>query len=436
VQHVEYKELADSFGIFGRDQLGDCFRPSHHIVAGGGSPEQLVTAPTTLASGWHHVAVTIEADINTVNLYLDGVVVASNVAVTLTPSDLGDTTNNWLGRSQYSADAYFDGCLDDFRIYDYALSEEQVVKLLCIDPPLGDADGDCKFDFADVAILFSDWLSCTMSDCEEPAAVGLVAHYKLDEGTGIIATDASGNGHEGIAQNGEPNWVEGQTGYGKAMQWDGLTPGVGWIHCGTWNPSAVTGQLTVATWAKWNGPNGAYQGLIGKRDGWDDGATKMMWHLEINKDSSAVAFARAGVYPPCGDVVLPVGEWSHVAVTFDGSTMIFYFDGAETGRGDFSFGSKTDAAIVFGCVEVSGWHGFNGALDDIRLYDYALSADQIDEIVEVSCTEPPAGDANNDCRFDFADLYMILPDWLTCTLPVEELCGELTTPEPPVPPGR
>jgi len=120
VQHVEYKELADSFGIFGRDQLGDCFRPSHHIVAGGGSPEQLVTAPTTLASGWHHVAVTIEADINTVNLYLDGVVVASNVAVTLTPSDLGDTTNNWLGRSQYSADAYFDGCLDDFRIYDYA----------------------------------------------------------------------------------------------------------------------------------------------------------------------------------------------------------------------------------------------------------------------------------------------------------------------------
>jgi len=105
-------------------------------IGGGGDPEQMVTAPSTLPSGWHHVAVTIDAGIDTIDLYLDGVVVASNTAATLTPSDLGNTTNNWLGRSQWVADAYFNGSLDDFRIYDYALSQVEIAKVMRGDPLL------------------------------------------------------------------------------------------------------------------------------------------------------------------------------------------------------------------------------------------------------------------------------------------------------------
>jgi hypothetical protein len=95
-------------------------------IGGGGAAEQMATAPSTLPSGWYNVAVTINADNDTIGLYLDGSLVAENTAATLTPSDLGNTTNNWLGRSQYSADAYFDGSLDDFRIYDYALSQSEL----------------------------------------------------------------------------------------------------------------------------------------------------------------------------------------------------------------------------------------------------------------------------------------------------------------------
>jgi hypothetical protein len=90
----------------------------------------MATAPAVLASGWHHVAVTIDADNDTIRLYLDGVVVAENTAATLTPSDLGETTQNWLGRSQYVADGYLDGALDDFRIYSRALSGADIVELL------------------------------------------------------------------------------------------------------------------------------------------------------------------------------------------------------------------------------------------------------------------------------------------------------------------
>ncbi|MDT8301085.1 MAG: LamG domain-containing protein [Sedimentisphaerales bacterium] len=96
------------------------------ITIGGGGAEDQVSAPTTLPKGWHHVAVSINADTNAINLYLDGVVVASNNAATLNPNSLGATTNNWIGRSQYAADAYFSGSVDDFRIYDYALSQDEV----------------------------------------------------------------------------------------------------------------------------------------------------------------------------------------------------------------------------------------------------------------------------------------------------------------------
>jgi len=57
-------------------------------------------------------------------LYLDGHLVGSAVTAKL-PADLGNTTQNWLGRSQWP-DPYFNGSLDDFRIYSRALSEAEV----------------------------------------------------------------------------------------------------------------------------------------------------------------------------------------------------------------------------------------------------------------------------------------------------------------------
>jgi hypothetical protein len=97
--------------------------------------EDQTTAAATLPSGWHHVAVTLDADNHTHTLYLDGAVVAQNTSARYTPRDLGVTTQNWLGRSQYGADAYFDGSLDDFRIYSRALTSGQIENLSNGMPP-------------------------------------------------------------------------------------------------------------------------------------------------------------------------------------------------------------------------------------------------------------------------------------------------------------
>jgi hypothetical protein len=97
--------------------------------------EDQTTATRTLPSGWHHVAVTLDADNHNHSLYLDGQLVAQNTSARYTPSSLGVTTRNWLGRSQYSADAYFNGSLDDFRIYNRVLTAGQVEDLYNNYPP-------------------------------------------------------------------------------------------------------------------------------------------------------------------------------------------------------------------------------------------------------------------------------------------------------------
>lgn len=59
-------------------------------------------------------------------LYVDGTLVGQTEGVTLKPSDLGPTVNNWLGRSQYGGDAMFNGVIDEFRIWNGAMTPLQV----------------------------------------------------------------------------------------------------------------------------------------------------------------------------------------------------------------------------------------------------------------------------------------------------------------------
>jgi hypothetical protein len=59
-------------------------------------------------------------------LYVDGAEVGSNANLTLRPADLGVTPNNYLGRSQFDEDPYFDGAIDEFRVYSRALSATEV----------------------------------------------------------------------------------------------------------------------------------------------------------------------------------------------------------------------------------------------------------------------------------------------------------------------
>lgn len=90
--------------------------------------EQIVDGLAPLPTlAWHHVAVVLGS--TGAVLYLDGAPVGTSSAVTLRPADLGNTPNNYIGRSQFSADAYLDGKVDEFRVYSRALSLAEIQTL-------------------------------------------------------------------------------------------------------------------------------------------------------------------------------------------------------------------------------------------------------------------------------------------------------------------
>ena len=98
------------------------------ISNNGGYGSQTVSTPTPLATGrWVHVAVTLTG--STATLYVDGSQVGINTAMTRAPFRLDSTESNWLGRSQYPADPYFNGRVDEFRIYNGAMTAAQVAAL-------------------------------------------------------------------------------------------------------------------------------------------------------------------------------------------------------------------------------------------------------------------------------------------------------------------
>jgi DUF1680 family protein len=98
------------------------------ITTGGAGAEQRIDAPAPLPSGaWTHVAVTQVGNVGV--LYVNGVETARNTALTLRPSALGSTTQNWIGRSQYAGDPYLDGAVDGFRVYGRALTASEVADL-------------------------------------------------------------------------------------------------------------------------------------------------------------------------------------------------------------------------------------------------------------------------------------------------------------------
>ena len=97
------------------------------ITTSGGGGEQQINGTSTLPlNTWSLVTVTLSGTTGT--LYVNGQAVATNPSMTLNPAALGNTTQDYIGKSQYN-DPYLTGEIDDFNIYSAALTASQVAAL-------------------------------------------------------------------------------------------------------------------------------------------------------------------------------------------------------------------------------------------------------------------------------------------------------------------
>jgi alpha-L-arabinofuranosidase len=154
----------ETFYMFLTVSAGGTNNPRFAITVSGNGNEQRLDAPDPLPlSTWSHLAVTLSG--TTATLYVNGTVVDTNTDMTLNPSSLPVTTQNCIGRSQFPPDPYLDATVDEFQIWNYALTAAQIQSLLT---SAGGSVGG-----------------------------GNVVWYEFNETMGDIAIDSSGNGNNG-----------------------------------------------------------------------------------------------------------------------------------------------------------------------------------------------------------------------------------------------
>ena len=134
-------------------QSGTTGFPYFAITTTGNAGEQGLNGTSALPTGsWQHLAVVKSG--STGILYINKQEVARNTSMSLRPADLGNTTNNYIGRSQWAQDPYLSASVDGFRIYNRALSAAEVAALPAVGGGLkGDVNGDGSVTIVDAMLI-------------------------------------------------------------------------------------------------------------------------------------------------------------------------------------------------------------------------------------------------------------------------------------------
>jgi hypothetical protein len=213
-------------------------------------------------------------------------------------------------------------------------------------------------------------------------SAGLVAHWQFDEGSGTTAVDSSGNGHDGTLL-GDPQWVAGMIGSG-ALSFDGSD---GLVDVGHDESLNMTDELTITVWVK-VGDLSTYYFLVCKQPS-GTAADNYPGNYEFRTEANTGALqfghqeAEGQQYTfYTSETSITAGQWYHVAVSFTKGVLVeFYIDGVPAGSSEqlTNFGILNDEPVRIGGRK-DGYSFFNGILDDVRLYDRALSAVQIQKL--------------------------------------------------------
>ena len=201
---------------------------------------------------------------------------------------------------------------------------------------------------------------CALFACGAAAEEGLVAHYPMNEGTGAVAHDTTGNGNDGTITGG--TWVQYRGGH--MLYFDGVDDEV---NCGTGDLLDITGPITLSAWVRPESVPGEEVGVVGKS------FTSYLLTYYVNRNfywyiGSGANNARS---------ILATGMWSHIAGTFDGERLRLYRDGELVSERISSFAAVPSGGDFFIGRNSRSYGFFNGMIADVKVYDRAVSAAEL-----------------------------------------------------------
>jgi PKD repeat protein len=377
---------------------------------------------------WQHVTVVYDAESSLLSFYIDGQA-AGTVSYGSDPVSAGDSPLT-IGIRGYDLKRAFDGKIDEVRVYNYALSRSEIADLanpilncapifdsigdktvvenegLMFSISATDADGDAITYSAGnlpVGAVFTgdtfNWVPATgqagtyqvtftasddeLQDMEiititvspPPPSVGdLVGRWKFDEGTGVITEDTSGRGNIGSLVNGAV-WTTGVT--GKAIGFDGIDD---YVDCGTDESLNITGSLTIAAWINLRSYG---------QNGWgrivDKGNNRAGYSFFLEETTGAIAYVvYGGLIARSNHNLIMRNRWRHVAVVYDKSAglVTFYVNGRHAGTEAYSSSPSNSAGspLVIGIRGYDFKRAFDGVIDQVQVYNCALSQEQIAQL--------------------------------------------------------
>lgn len=316
------------------------------------SSNYVETTNASLATAtWYNTACVYDSATSTVKIYVNGVQKTTTTTGTI-PSSIGDDAGRFqIGAEDSSTSAanFYDGIVDEIRVYSRTLSSADVINL---------------YNFA----------------------IGPVGKWDFEEGTGTTANDTSGNSNQGTITAGAGGYVPGK--YGKGYNFDKADTKIDAGSGASLDDLKNGAGLTAEAWIypKSVGEQTANGGvIIGKATG-PTNTVANGWFLLLTT-SNAIKFTADGstdlvrtTGTTAGNVVT-LNTWNHVAVTWDGSVTAtnvhIYINGVEantyaTSTDGVNLTSDATPTLIIGNDSTSA-DTFDGFIDNVRVYNYPRS---------------------------------------------------------------
>lgn len=253
------------------------------------------------------------------------------------------------------------------------------------------------------------------NSCSNLSGDQLVLYYSMDSGDigGGVVNDLSGNGFNGQI-NGNPSSVAGMR--GEALQFDGvddyLDTGLT-DHLNSW---------TVIAWVRGDNAPGTAQSadFVSKHDN-----LIMTWDNMNSNFVAAAGLAVGGNWYPASFGSLSSGTWYHLAASYDGETLRSYMDGQPATQNPSPSGNPdVETATMKVARHAIDSYFFDGAIDELKVYNYVL-ADT--EILNDFNGQSTCGPADTDFSGDVSigELINFIIEWKAGNVLISDLIAAI-----------
>jgi uncharacterized repeat protein (TIGR02543 family) len=193
---------------------------------------------------------------------------------------------------------------------------------------------------------------------------GLVAHWKFDDGSGNTAADSSGNGNTGTLRNG-PIWTTGKI--NGALSFDGTNQ---YVEIGAQD---IVSPWTASFWLERQDSSNSNAALLD--------SPNYSLKLEQYPNLNNVGVSTYGVADHIFNYEAPIGNWAHLVFVGTQTQVALYVDGA--------LEESIAASISCPMAQISSVsRAVNGTIDEVRVYNRALTAAEILELYDAGSSDP------------------------------------------------